>query len=84
MHSLTNYYSDMVFGDGPGVKATLDLGDLEGYSGRAARVVVALAKDDEATLREARGTEIKVEGVLHRCDAFMRVIYLSDGTLDPG
>jgi hypothetical protein len=82
LRSSSKYFSDMDFGDGPGVKATIDLGALEGYGGGAASLVVALEPELEEELRAARGAAITVAGTLARCDAFMRVLYLTGGSYE--
>jgi len=76
-----SYYRDMVFGDGPGARATLIVHEVSQgpYGGREVQVVIQLPEGADDELRSHRDATFSFEGTLAGCDAFMRNLFVADG-----
>jgi hypothetical protein len=80
---VTTYFSDMVFGQGPGTRAVFKVYRLAGdnYGGREVRAVVQLPETAKDSLSGGTGKTCILEGTLVSCDAFMRNLFLADGAV---
>tara|TARA_R110002096_G_scaffold330183_1_gene524271 strand:+ start:10911 stop:12419 length:1509 start_codon:yes stop_codon:yes gene_type:complete len=78
-----SYRSDSKLGDGPGTKVSVDLVglDSEVYTGRDVHALIGLPSEVLDELKAARGETVQVTGTLHGCDAFLRVLVLTDGSI---
>ncbi len=82
LERLDPYYSDFVFGQGPGTKAQLQIHRLEGDFGtRSAEALVQLDADASEALRDRIGQPLTFRGRLVKCEAFMRRLLVADGVL---
>ena len=79
----STYYSDLVFGNERGARATFAVHELhyDAYSSKRVQAVVQLPKEVEVELRGARGRELEFTGRLVRCDPFMRNLFLAEGRI---
>lgn len=82
---VEEYHHDLVFGEGPGVRAVFMVHQME--SGLALTTecyaVVALPAESPGKLRDAVGERFELQGRLVRCDALMRNIYIAQGKVQP-
>ncbi len=78
--SVTPYPFDRVFGNTPGLKATVKVVESTGPTGRqSVQAVVRLPRELQTSLRALVGKPIVVEGELEACDTFMRSIFVTGG-----
>ncbi len=79
---LNNFSTHLVFGMEPGVLAVVELNpDRPGiYSGRRAEAHVQLPSGASSSLESRVGHPFAFSGRLARCDAFMRKIYVAEGS----
>jgi hypothetical protein len=80
---VDSYRSDSKLGDGPGTKVTVDLIGLvdEVYTGRDVHALIGLPSEAEAELKDTHGATALVSGTMHACDPFLRVLVLTDGSI---
>lgn len=83
LERASKYYSDTVFGAGPGTRAVLLLAEVEEppYGRREVHATLQLPEGTEATLRGRRGEELAFEGRLVHCDGFLRTLFVADARL---
>lgn len=77
------FSSDFVFGNGKGVRCTMELCSVANSFGskQAVRAVAAFAPETYDTLRSLNGKEIRFRGTLLKFEPFSKEIYLSGGEL---
>ena len=78
---VDSYYSDYVFGSGPGAKASIIVHEIEG-TGYGGGTCIAIVQLDEATgeaWRDRRGETLSFKGKLVKCEPYMRTLYVSAG-----
>ena len=77
------FSSDFVFGNGKGVRCTMDLCQISNSFGsmQTVRAVAAFPPETADTLRSLYGKEIRFRGVLLKFEPFSKEIYLSGGEL---
>jgi hypothetical protein len=77
--SLTPYPFDRVFGNAPGLKATVKIPEsTERPTGRQAlQAVVRLPREQQASIRTLIGKPIVFEGELEACDAFGQSVFVT-------
>lgn len=76
--TIRTYRNDADF-DGPGIKATFLLGDIEQAIMRS-RMAKAVVQLPEGTTID-RGQEVEFEGTLLRADRFTRRVFIANGTI---
>ncbi len=81
--NVRSYRFDLVFGDIPGTRAELEVGDAPDSTaaGRAVKAVVQFPVDTEDELRALVDECVAFQGVLISCDAFMKTLFLVDGKI---
>jgi hypothetical protein len=80
--SVTPYPFDRVFGNTPGLKATVKVVESTGPTGRqSVQAVVQLPTDALSALRSSLGKPVAFEGDLTHCDGFMNCIYIASGRI---
>lgn len=85
LERLSDYNSDMVFDGGPGTKATVQLEPIQdGSFAKDVRAIVQLSREQAESARAIVGSEVTLTGRLISCDAFMRNLFLADGSLTKG
>ena len=74
----------IIFGDRPGVKATLEIHQIGDalYGSGTVRAVVHFPADAEGALRAAVGSTVSFRGTLFKADCFMKNVYLVEGILN--
>ncbi len=82
--TLTNvrsYRFDLVFGDVPGTRAEVEVAGAadSAAGGRAVKAVVQCPVEAEDKLRTLVDHRVVFQGVLSRCDVFMKTLFLTDG-----
>ena len=77
------FSSDFVFGNGKGVRCTMDLCQISNSFGslQTVRAVAAFPPETADTLRVLYGKEIRFRGVLLKFEPFSKELYLSEGEL---
>ncbi len=82
LRSVTTYPFDHVFGKERGARATFEIAETEDtYGARRVRAVVRLPEALTKALLPRVGQRLLFEGTLFHCEAFMRTLYLVDGTV---
>lgn len=83
LKSATRYSFDLVFEDGAGTRAVIDIGSTEGVTdaGDIIHAVLQLPEDAAETLRSKAGDDLAFTGRLVKVDTIMRTIRIADGTL---
>ena len=78
---MDSYSFDFVFGNEPGIKATVEVFGINAdvYSENKVLAIVQLPSDAMNSLKSKAGMKITFEGVLKKLDSFMKNIYVSDG-----
>jgi hypothetical protein len=81
LEAVESYTFDMVFGNEPGARAVVAVGELGTvrYGDRKVRAVVRLPVGADAGLKGAVGGAVAVEGNLERVDPLTRNLYLAEG-----
>ena len=81
--SAYTFSSDFVFGNGKGVRCTMELCSVANSFGskQAVRAVAAFAPEAYDILRSLNGKEIRFRGTLLKFEPFSKEIYLSMGEL---
>jgi hypothetical protein len=81
--SVRTFTFDLVFGNEPGVRAVLKIHEMGGksFGGRPVQAVVRFPADAEADLRSRMDSEVRFEGTLISCDAFMRNLFVGGGRI---
>jgi hypothetical protein len=70
---------DSTFGRSPGVRITLELPKLIVHGmQREVGLVVAAPPSEEESLRKARGSTLDIDGVLVKCDPYLRIFFVAD------
>lgn len=82
LRSVSTYPFDHIFGSERGARATFEIAELrDTYGARRVRAVVQLPEALTKTLLPRMGQRLLFEGTLFRCEAFMRTLYLLDGSV---
>ena len=84
IRSSYDYRSDFVFGGAPGVKVTIDLGELAGKEGHMKlpyRAVISFPAEEKEFFRISQGKKIHFTGKLLKFETFAREIYLAEGMI---
>ena len=80
---IERFSSDLVFQGGPGAKARIELHEVadDSWGAKLVHAVVQLPRDVGDALAGQRGETISFEGRLVRCDPFMRLLFVAEGSL---
>jgi hypothetical protein len=82
LFGVTVYLFDRVFGDERGVKATFEIFESKARLGsRSVLAVVQFPIGKQGGLEPLVGKSLIFMGVLFACDASMRTLFVSDGSL---
>ncbi|MEM7234696.1 MAG: hypothetical protein AAF517_21130, partial [Planctomycetota bacterium] len=75
---VESYPFDFVFGDQPGAKAHVSLGEIEAsaYSRREITAVAQFGPEETFELESLRDREIEIRGTLHSMDGFLGQIHV--------
>jgi hypothetical protein len=78
------YPFDLVFGNDPGTRAEFEIAGLEGESvdSQTVMAMVQLPADRHETLSNRVGETIAFTGILVKCDSFMRILFVRDGSTE--
>jgi hypothetical protein len=77
---VDSYYSDYIFGRGPGAKVTVKIHELTG-TGYGANSCIAVVQVDEvrgADLKDRRGDSVSFKGTLVKCEPYMRTLFVAE------
>ena len=85
LRSVFEFGMDFTFGNAGGVKATIDLMEIQGSYGMKSKIkaVACFPKEQQAELRALNGRVITFRGNLLKIETFAKEIYLDSAALEP-
>ena len=84
LRTTYDYFSDFTFGNGPGIKATVEILEFSppgSIMKVKVKAVVAFTKENAEYLKKQTGKTIRFRGTLLKMESFAKEIYLADGQL---
>lgn len=84
LHSSERYSFDLMFGQGPGVKAVIEVSaaNESALGRRAIHAIVQFPDEVAETLAQREGETVHFRGTLAKVDGFLRNLFLKNGALD--